>query len=62
MALLVGEVVFSLIVNRRIPAEPTQLDRPCAIDVARVEDALHLRPALGNEVWPGWAEHAAPLW
>lgn len=61
LALLVGEVVFSLTVNRRIPDEPTQLDRLSAIDVARVEEALQLRPALGSEVWPGWAEHAAPL-
>lgn len=49
--------------NRSLPVEETN-DVLSAADKARLLEALHLKAALGEQVWPGWgqADHPVIVW
>lgn len=47
--------------NRSLPGAPTAPEQLTPADAARLREALHLKEALGEEVWPGWGRAAIPV-
>lgn len=54
-------VAISALSNIGLPRHSTTLDHLDDLEKARLSEALHLRLALGNSVWPGWAQADIPL-
>ena len=54
-------LALSALSNRFLPKEPERLDRLAALDKARLAEALHLRAALGERVWPGFGKMDIPV-
>jgi hypothetical protein len=61
MILCVGSLVISALINLGSPTQSTVLDRLSDTEKARLEEAIHLRETLGNQVWPGWADQDIPI-
>lgn len=59
--LLAGASALS---NINLPHGPDRLDRLSPMDKARLAESLRLKSALGEAIWPGWAEMDTPfiLW
>ncbi len=51
----------SAISNRNLPAPPASLDTLSLADKARLSEAIHLKQALGEDVWPGWGAASIPM-
>jgi hypothetical protein len=47
--------------NRSLPTGPGETDRLSSLDQARLAEALHLKQALGERVWPGWGRADIPV-
>ncbi|MCL4561008.1 MAG: hypothetical protein M1281_10375 [Chloroflexi bacterium] len=47
--------------NRSLPPAPQETDRLEALNVARLEESLHLKSTLGADIWPGWGEAHIPI-
>jgi hypothetical protein len=58
LCLLLGLV--STLSNIGLP-QPESFDRLPAVDKARLAEALHLKSALGNQIWPGWTNTQPPI-
>ncbi|MGE5249091.1 MAG: hypothetical protein ACM3QS_02660 [Bacteroidota bacterium] len=59
--LCVLATAVSALSNAALPRGSSVLERLPALEKARLSEALHLRKALGEEVWPGWSEADIPL-
>lgn len=59
--LCLASLLASFISNRFIPTASSLTDRLAELEKARLAEALHLRAALGDRVWPGWAAAEIPL-
>ncbi len=59
--LCIGLILVSYLSNRLAPSRSQVTDRLGDQDKARLLEALHLKQALGNTLWPGWAETDIPL-
>jgi hypothetical protein len=60
MALCLLPATISALSNIGLPTHQTD-DRLPQLDQARLSEALRLKAALGNEVWPGLSGFAAPV-
>ncbi len=62
---LTGLCVLSLAAvaasNATLPTHSADTARLKDLEKARLSEVLHLRAALGNDAWPGWAEADIPL-
>ncbi len=47
--------------NRSLPGPAAAPEQLTPADAARLREALHLKEALGEEVWPGWGRAAIPV-
>jgi hypothetical protein len=47
--------------NRGLPARSQIIDRLGEVEKARLAEAVHLRQALGDRIWPAWSEADIPL-
>ena len=47
--------------NRNLPIEPLAGERLADVDKARLAEALHLKQALGNAVWPAFGDADIPV-
>ncbi len=54
-------VAVSALSNIGLPQHSTTLDHLDDLEKARLSEVLHLRAALGNTIWPGWAQADIPL-
>jgi hypothetical protein len=54
-------VAASALSNIGLPQHSTTLDHLSEMEKARLSEALHLRTALGDTVWPGWSQADIPL-
>ncbi len=61
MALCILGVSVSAVSNNLLPARSTVTDRLSDLDKARAAEALHLRRALGDSLWPGWGTADIPM-
>ena len=52
---------LSALSNLFLPRGPERLDRLDTLDKARLAEALHLREALGEGIWPGFGQAAIPV-
>jgi hypothetical protein len=52
--------VISAISNRNLPAQENP-ELLSSLDKSRLQEALQLRVALGDEVWPGWGSTKIPV-
>ncbi len=61
--LLILGILFSVIavVNLNLPTESPMIDRLTPIEQTRMAEVSHLQQTLGNEIWPGWGGHEAPI-
>jgi hypothetical protein len=57
----IGLVALSALSNLTLPSAPAKLDQPTALDKARLQEALHLKQALGEAIWPGYGEMEVPV-
>ena len=57
-AALVG---ISALSNRSLPTHSQVTDRLSDVEKARLAEAIHLRQALGETVWPGWGLADIPM-
>lgn len=57
---LVGAGISALS-NLSLPKRPEVLDRLDPLDKVRLEEALHLKAALGESVWPGLGQASIPV-
>lgn len=53
--------LVSAISNRSLPIEPPAGERLADVDKARLAEALHLKQALGNAVWPAFGDADIPV-
>lgn len=51
----------SAVSNAGLPARSEVVDRLSEVEKARLAEAIHLRQALGDSVWPQWGQQAIPL-
>ncbi len=56
LCLCFGLTGLSFIFNQQLPAHSSVPDRLSDVDKARVAEYFQLRHAVGDTVWPGWAE------
>ena len=61
LALCVLASLVSIVSNRNLSIAPPAVDRLADVDKARLAEALHLRQALGNDIWPGFADTDIPV-
>jgi hypothetical protein len=54
-------VGISALSNRSLPARSQITDRLSEVEKARLAEAIHLRQALGETVWPGWGLFDIPI-
>src|SRR5512142_885451 len=47
--------------NIGLPTRSALVERLGDVEKARLSEVLHLRAALGDEVWPGWAQADIPV-
>jgi len=59
--LCLGIVGVSWWSNQHLPQPPDDLSHLSDLDKARLAEALHLKRALGETIWPGWGEMAMPV-
>ena len=66
--LLLGVLAISIVLilviamtNATLPDASPVLDRLSAESKAQVAEAMHVRGALGDQVWPGWGDSSFPL-
>jgi hypothetical protein len=52
---------FSTISNHVLPSHSAVSDRLGDLDKARASEALHLRRAVGDTLWPGWGASDIPM-
>lgn len=52
---------ISAVINRGLPLQSSTPERLTDADLARLEEALHLRQTLGDSVWPGWGSWDSPI-
>jgi hypothetical protein len=52
---------ISALSNLSLPARPESVSTISPIDKARLVETLHLKEALGEEVWPDWGEMDIPI-
>ncbi|MGD8455475.1 MAG: hypothetical protein PVF83_03745 [Anaerolineales bacterium] len=52
---------ISALSNLGLPEKPESRDTFSFIDKARLAETLHLKEALGEEVWPGWGQMEIPV-
>ncbi len=53
--------IASALSNRTLPPPPEVLDRLTPADKAGLREAIHLKAALGDSVWPGWGAADIPV-
>lgn len=53
--------IASALSNRTLPPPPEVLDRLTPADKAGLREALHVKAALGDSVWPGWGSADIPV-
>lgn len=61
LALAAGLAAWAVLDNRTLPVRSDPLDRLSPDTKARLAEARHLRRALGDTVWPGWAGADVPM-
>ncbi|MBN2084933.1 MAG: hypothetical protein JW748_06875 [Anaerolineales bacterium] len=52
---------LSSLSNTLLPSRPAAADRLSGLDKARAAEALHLRRAFGDLLWPGWGAADIPM-
>lgn len=55
---IIGYLALS---NRSLPTRSEVTDRLSDLEKARLAEAMHLRQALGDQVWPGWGKAKIPF-
>lgn len=60
---LILGILFSAIaiINLNLPTESPLIDQLTPIEQTRMAEVSHLQKNLGNEIWPGWGDHEAPI-
>ena len=61
LLLALGLILLSVASNVLEPDRSSITDRLAGAEKARLAEALHLRQALGDIVWPGWSEADIPV-
>ncbi len=61
LALCVLAGLISAVSNRALSIEPPAVERLADVDKARLAEALHLKQALGNALWPGLGDADIPV-
>lgn len=53
--------LVSAVSNRSLSIPPPAVERLGDLDKARLAEALHLKQALGNDIWPGFGDAVIPV-
>jgi len=61
LVLCLAAIAVSVLGNRGLPIEPQASGRLDPLDKARLEESLHLKQQLGEDVWPGWGVTKVPI-
>lgn len=61
LLLCVGLILLSVVSNLTTPDRSQISDRLAEPEKARLSEALHLRQALGDTIWPGWGQADIPV-
>ena len=61
MLLLAAAAIVIALDNRGLPRRSRIVERLGAAEKARLAEAIHLRQALGDSVWPGWGRQDVPV-
>ena len=56
-----GAALIFAAVNRTLPTHSQTVEQLTEADLARLDEALHLRRSLGEAIWPGWGEADIPI-
>jgi hypothetical protein len=56
-----GLILLSAVSNIGLPQQSAVVDRLGALEKAQLAEAIQLRGAVGNAVWPGWGDAAIPV-
>jgi hypothetical protein len=61
LALVVVVAVAVAVSNRSLPGPLTDTEHLEPLDKARLQEAIRLRSAYGDQAWPGWAKESIPV-
>jgi len=61
LALVAVAAVAGAISNRSLPRPPQSQEGLTPADAARLAEAMHLKQALGDDIWPGWGTAKIPM-
>ncbi|KAA3660068.1 MAG: hypothetical protein DWQ04_20460 [Chloroflexi bacterium] len=56
LVVCLGLTGLSFLLNQKLPAQSSVIDRLSEADKARLAEYFHLRQTVGDAVWPGWTE------
>jgi hypothetical protein len=61
VGLIVLLIAASALSNLGLPQHSTTLEQLSELEKARLSEAVHLRKALGDDVWPDWSQSDIPI-